>query len=214
MKTKYSLLALTVLLLHGTGLVLAGAEASRSETAAKPVSLKVTSMKEQVGNIDTVTRVFVTTETNRFTFIVPKHFRFHTDDADQSLSLTTSDASGLIKLRISERSGNETPKLSPQTVRESLLESHPDAKVMSEFSASAGSLIGVGVELQWRATSDAMLSSRIALIPFPGGTLEFSQTARAQGIRQLDQALNQVLLSFRQAPIGGNLNIAPLSDKL
>lgn len=195
--------------------------ASGKAAAAEPpkvVPLKVSSTKEKVGSIDTVTRVFVTTETNRFTFLLPKGFRLTSDDAERSLSLASPDAAGLIKLRISERAGRgqtsqEKPELKPDKVRETLLESQSDAKIIKEFAASAGSLSGLGFELQWRSATGAMVSSRIAVIPFPGGILEFSQTALTQRLRQLDWPLNQIMLSFRQAPIQGRLDIAPLSDK-
>ena len=187
---------------------------TEGETPAKVVPLKVSSRQEKIGEIDTITRVFVTTETNQFTFILPKTFRLTTDNAEQSLSMTSPDASGLIKLRVSEKVGREKPELKPDKVREALLERQPEAKVVREFGASAGNLSGPGFELQWRTTDGALLSSSIAVIPFPGGTIEFSQTALTQRIRQLDQALNQMLLSFRQAPIDVKLDFAPLSDKL
>lgn len=180
----------------------------------RAVPLKVFSRQEKVGEIDTITRFFVTTETNQFTFILPKTFRLTTDNAEQSLSMTSSDASGLIEVRISEHGGKDKPELKPDKVREALLEDQPDAKVVQEFGASAGNLSGLGFELQWRPAGGAMISSRIAVIPFPGGTIEFSQKALSQRLRQLDPALNQVLLSFRQAPINGTLDFAPLSDKL
>lgn len=217
MKANYLMWVLAALLL-GSVPRMTGAETAKGkdkeEAPVKVVPFKVASKLEQVGQIETVTRVFVTTETNQFTFLLPRHFRFQTDDADQSLSLSTADGAGLIKLRIREREDRETPKLTPETVRESLLGDHPDAQVVSEYAASAGSLMGMGMELQWRAAGAAMVSSRIALIPFPGGIIEFSQTARTQQLGLLNQAANQVFLSFRQAPVGGKLNIAPLSDKL
>lgn len=185
-----------------------------AEASVRVVPLKVYARQEKVGEIDTITRVFVATETNQFTFVLPKTFRLASDSTEQSLSMTSSDASGLIEVRISESIDKDKPELKPDKVREVLLEGQPDAKVVQEFGASAGNLSGFGFELQWRPAGGAMLSSRIAVIPFPGGTLEFSQKALSQRIRQLDPALNQVLLSFRQAPIHGKLDFAPLSDKL
>lgn len=181
---------------------------------AKLATLKVSSVKEKVGEIDTVTRVLITTDTNRFTFILPKRYRLNTTDAGQSLSLAPEDGSALIKLSITEQASPEPPELKAETVRQQLLDCHPDASVVEEFGASAGSFSGLGFELQWRPANGAMLNSRIAIIPFPGGTLEFSQTGLSQRIRELDQALNQLMLSFRRAPLSGKLDIAPLSDKL
>lgn len=192
----------------------AAGKPAEADTPPKVVPLKVSSRQEKVGEIDTITRVFVDTATNRFAFILPKGFRLTTDDAEQSLSLTSHDASGLIKLRISERASKEKPELKPDKVREAVLENQADAKIVKECGASAGNLMGLGYELQWRSSEGSMLSARIAIIPFPGGTLEFRQTALSQRIRQLDPALNQILLSFRQAPADGKLDIVPLSDKL
>lgn len=201
----------------------AAGKPATTDAPLKVAPLKVSSTKESVGSIDTVTRVFVTTETNRFTFLLPKGFRLTSDEAEHALSLAAPDAAGLIKLRISEQAGKEEaskenaarekPELKPDKVRETLLESQPDARILKEFAASAGNLSGQGFELQWRSATGSMVSSRIAIIPFPGGMLEFSLTALTQRIRQLDWPLNQVMLSFRQAPIQGKLDIAPLSDK-
>ncbi len=189
-------------------------KAPATNSPAKPSTFKLVTATEQGASTE-VKRVFLAAETNKFTFRMPEGFQLQSDAAKKTVTLIADDKIGSVSVQVTEVAGGKAPELNPEELRQKLLARHNAAKIVDEFAASAGDLSGSAFEIEWvHAGSGAVLAARVAFIPFPGGLLEFNQIAPKAKIRDYDQALNQVLLSFRHAPIDGQFDIAPLSTDI
>ncbi|MEK7675590.1 MAG: hypothetical protein AAB676_07140 [Verrucomicrobiota bacterium] len=189
-------------------------KAPSTNSPAKPSTFKLVTATEQGASTE-VKRVFLAAETNKFTFRVPEGFQLQSDAAKKTVTLIADDKIGSVTVQVTEVVGGKAPDIQPEELRQRLLARHNAAKIVDEFAASAGDLSGSAFEVEWiHEGSKAVLAARVAFIPFPGGLLEFNQIAPKAKVRDYDQVLNQVLLSFRHARIDGQFDIAPLSTKI
>ena len=72
---------------------------------------------------------------------------------------------------------------------------------------------GPAFEIEWPAEAGKM-STRAAFIPYPGGHIEVTVQAPTAEFRSYDQALFQLLMSFRTSPIGTKLAVQEYLSEL
>jgi hypothetical protein len=153
-----------------------------------------------------ITRGIIIAETNQFSFVIPPGFRKKVDANTKTISLTSTSYTCAITATIYESATDGKMDLKPESVRQLLLGRYKSAQVVDEFSASIESMRGPAFELEWPAEAGKM-STRAAFVPYPGGHIEVTVQAPTAEFRAYDQALFQLLMSFRTSPIGAKLAI-------
>jgi hypothetical protein len=158
-------------------------------------------------------RAYVTAGTNKFAFQMPAGFRLETSDP-QSVTLVSSDYSCVLTWRIFGPVPSESPELDPAACREVLLQRHPGAKILEEFTLSALSRRGPAFDLRWNANGGMPRCERVLFIPALAGKLEFSLVASPERFLAAQSEFDLLLISFRASDAKGKLVVPMLSDKL
>ena len=160
-----------------------------------------------------ITRGIIVAETNQFSFVVPSGFRQQIDAASKKVTLTSTNYACAIIASIHETATEGPADLKPESLRQRLLARYKDAKVVDEFNASIEAMRGSGFELEWPGEADQM-STRAAFVPYPGGHIEVIVQSPTKIFRSYDQALSQLLISFRTSPIGTKLAVQEFLSEL
>ncbi len=153
-----------------------------------------------------ITRGIIVAETNQFSFVVPSGFRQQIDPTSKKVTLTSTNYACAIIAAIHESATEGPADLKPDSLRQRLLASYKDAKIVDEFTASIESMSGPAFEIEWAGELGKM-STRAAFIPYPGGHIEVTVQAPTKKIRAYDQSMFQLLLSVRTSPIGAKLAV-------
>ncbi|HXP59255.1 MAG TPA: hypothetical protein VN829_02130 [Dongiaceae bacterium] len=157
-------------------------------------------------------RVLVTAGTNRFAFSVPEGFRLVASDPD-SVSLASTDYRSLLTFHIAAPgapAGEEPP---PALWREAVLQQHPGAKILQQFTLTAANRTGPAFDAAWVAPRGERRSQRVAFIPALAGTLEFNLVCTADAFEKARYDLNFLLLTFRASDAQGKLDLPRFSNK-
>ena len=197
----------------GMGLVvllalISTARANETNTAA----FQLATYKEPLLGRDPVTRASLTCGNKRFTFLVPNGYRVDASDPEKVV-LTSGDFHSYITLRAANLTcGDKTPQ--ETECRAKLLEKYPEAKIMEEFTSAAGSFTGPGFDLRSKSKGGATTAARVAYIPGLSGALEFSLITSPEQFGNSLSQLHSVMLTFRASEVGGQIEVAALSDRL
>jgi hypothetical protein len=95
-----------------------------------------------------------------------------------------------------------------------LLQRHPGAKILEEFTLSALSRRGPAFDLRWNANGGMPRCERVVFIPALAGVLEFSLVASPEKFVAAQAEYDLLLLTFRASDARGKLVVPVLSDKL
>jgi hypothetical protein len=161
-----------------------------------------------------ITRGILVAKESQFSFVVPAGFRRQIDASEKKISLTSTSYTCAITVKIFETATEGQVDLKPDTLRARILSWHKDAKVVDEFSASIESMNGPAFEVEWVSDMGKKMSTRAAFVPYAAGRIEFTVQAPSSEIRQYDQPLNQLLLSFRTGPVGKELAVQEFLSEL
>lgn len=206
-------IALLGLLLNSLvpGWTLCAGELAANVATNKP-AFKVAVVNEFGPHIVPTRRVYLTSGTNRFAFLISDGLRMQPSDP-QKITLVGSDNSCLITVRIMGPMPVDAKELAVDDQRERALELHPGARIMNEFSMHAGNAGGPAFDLRWTAAGDFGRMARVAFIPSAAGILEFSLESSAEKFPQMQPTLNFIMLTFR-ASENGKLEVIPISDQI
>ena len=189
-------------------------EDTRREASADPPKMKLRLYQEQAPHAGHITRGILVAETNQFSFVMPVGFGSHAEPSQKTATLTSRDYACSIIIRIHESFKQAATQPKPEALRAQILARYTKAKIVDEFTAAVESMSGPGVEVEWQPENASPSTSRVALVPYPGGYLEFIVQAPTNQIRKYDQAFNQLLLSFRASPIGVKLEVQSFLNDL
>jgi hypothetical protein len=157
-------------------------------------------------------RVFVTAGTNRFAFSLPEGFRLESSSPDV-VSLVSKDYLSQLTFRIAAPgapAGQEPP---PALWRQAVLEQHPGANILQQFTLSAHNRTGPAFDAAWSAPGGQQRTQRVAFIPALAGTLEFSLVCPTDAFEKARYDLNLLLLTFRASDAQGKLQLPRFSNK-
>jgi hypothetical protein len=157
-------------------------------------------------------RAFVTAGTNRFAFSVPAGFRIESSNGD-SVSLVSTDYHSVLTFRIAAPGappGREPPA---EVWRQTVLERHPGAAILRQFTLTAANRTGPAFDAAWGAPGGLQRYERVGFIPALAGTLEFSLVCAPDTFQKAQSDLNFVLLTFRASDAQGKLDLPRFSDK-
>ena len=161
-----------------------------------------------------ITRCILVAQASQFSFVLPAGFRRQVDPVERKVSLISTSYTCAISAMIHETATDGAADLKPDTLRVQVSSRHEGAKIVDEFTASIESMSGPGFELEWKSEAALKMTTRAVFVPYAGGHLEFSVQAPASEIRQYDQALNQLMLSFRTSPIGADVAVQEFLPEL
>ena len=183
-----------------------------SASTNKP-PLRITSAAQTIHGGVRIPTMIAKAEANKFSFVPPQSWRVQSAGRKKRIRLVQAATGSLISVDIFEHATPETDSLSAELLRARILARYPNAEITDEFSASALDSSGPAFDLAWSTGNAARMAARIAFTPFTGGHLEFSLVAPARTISRTYHDFNRLLLSFRHAPLNGNLELQPITPE-
>ena len=170
----------------------------------------VQAFRETVAPRWAVVRGVMTFGVHQFTFVVPSQYRMQSDSNTLCISLNyVGDIEQfgfsriVIKLTPAALFVTNTP--GPGLLREQWLAEYAPCTVLGEFTVAIGPWPGLGVEA-WKSSDQGLTSMmRMANVSLPDAVLELCQTTALQRAAYHRAAYYQLLLSFRETPVGTKL---------
>lgn len=195
------------------GFLTVGSLANAEDASETPGRLKPRGFESEIrpGEImgwEQVRRVLVASGTNQFIFIVPHQLRISA--TSEKVTLAAADNSYFLSFRIL---GGDGAVVGTAALRRQVLEEYPRAAITDEFSKTAAGREGPVFSLRENAAGRLARSVRVALIPSPVGTLEFSFNASTSKATEAEAAFNSVLRTFRSNERGKLELIGRVLDK-
>ncbi len=160
-----------------------------------PPPLGVVVQKEDLHFAEDFYRALVTVGTNKFAFFLPEGFRLNNNPADGSIKLINREGNCKITFSILGPVP-ETGELNPETYRALLLEQHPDAKILTEFSRGVAGQGGPAFDLEWKGPSSITQSARVLFVASPMGVLEFMAVSTPNNQALMQNSFGRVTGSF------------------
>jgi hypothetical protein len=198
-------------LVHGWGFS-AGAADPGAGLPAGPVNLQAEVRTDNEPGSLPARRAFVTAGTNRFAFSVPEGFRL--DSSSQDLvSLISGDYHSVLTFRIAAPAALASQEPPAAVWRQAVLEQHPGATILRQFTLTAANRTGPAFDAAWSAPGGLQRNQRVAFIPALAGTLEFSLVCTTDAFLKAQYDLNFVLLTFRASDAQGRLDLPRFSNK-
>lgn len=157
--------------------------------------------------------LIITTTAHQFSFLPPRGWRVQSAASERRIRLIQPESDSLITIDFADESAQDALLLSAEALRKEFLTRYPNGKMVEEFSASVLGRTGSAFEVEWWTTPGGRQLTRAVFVPFLRGRLEFSLTAPADMARRSYQGFNQLLLSFRSAPLNAKLEIQPVQPE-
>jgi hypothetical protein len=179
---------------------------------AEPPPLRAEVRSDNEAGSVPMRRAFVTAGTNRFAFSVPEGFRLEVSNQD-FVSLVSADYHSLLTFRIAAPFAAATVQPQTATWRQSVLQQHPDAKILQEFTLTAADRSGPAFDATWSSAGSLLRRQRVAFIPSRAGILEVSLICAPEAFDKARHDLNFLLLTFRASDAQGRLELPRFSDK-
>jgi hypothetical protein len=203
--------ALFLALVQAWGFPAGGADPAASSMAG-PLPLQAQVRTDNEPGSVPARRAFVTAGTNRFAFSVPQGF--HLDSSSQDVvSLISGDYHSLLTFRIAAPAALAGQEPQAAVWRDALLQQHPAAKILRQFTLTAANRTGPAFDAAWSAPGGLQRNQRVAFIPASAGTLEFSLVCTTDAFHQAQYDLNFLLLTFRASDAQGRLDLPRFSNK-
>jgi len=157
-------------------------------------------------------RAFVTSETNKFAFLIPDGLQVHNDPLHGRINLSNVEGNRNISFAILDPAPSEGRELSADAYRELVLDSFSNAKILEENSRVAAGRSGPAFDIQW-TSAGIVQHTRVVFVATAAGVLEFTATTSPDKLSELDTDLNLVLVTFCFST-NGKLEVPMVSDRL
>jgi hypothetical protein len=157
-------------------------------------------------------RAFVTSETNKFAFLIPDGLQLHNDPLHGRINLSNVEGNRYISFTILDPTPSEGRQLSADVYREVVLNSFSNAKILEENSRVAAGRSGPAFDIQW-TSAGIVQHTRVVFAATAAGVLEFTASTSPDKFSALENDFNQVLGTFCFST-NGKLEVPPVSDKL
>lgn len=195
-------------------------DAPDSEEIQVPSQLEDKVFQDSLEGEMTFNRALISSQANRFSFIIPSGFSLDKIEGGKKVILTHPNIDGYLGIVIHEKPSESmssplaavNAKLFDQ-FRKKVEARFPGSKLTDEFTVSTAGFSGPAFEVDWIPKARFVNSTRMAFVIFPGGTIEFTQYASKKEMRRLDSSFNRLLLSFRASAKGEKLEFIQLSSK-
>jgi hypothetical protein len=184
------------------------APAAATESAKPAFDLQAS--EQTIPGAGNILRCYLTTETHRFSFVMPPGMRSTADPERRTISLTSSDFTCAMEVEIVEPKGQSVPSVQAEALRHVVLRRFPGGRILGEFTASAAGRGGPGFDVERTLELNSNLRARIAFVPFSGGLLEFKLTTTPEKFPAFQHRFNQWMLSFRVGPLHEPVEVQPV----
>ena len=187
--------------------------AAYSQSASEPSSaFKVTLDQLPLHCTPPLFRAYVTTETGKFTFLMPAGFRIKGDASGRRLKLSNLEGNCQFTIAILDSAPCDSQPLNADAYRDVVQARHPGGKIIEQLCPGAAGRIGVGFDMQWETTNGFAQCTRTVFIPSAIGLLEFSVVSNPKNFPTLRSQLNRLMISFQSSTPDGKLVVPRVSD--
>lgn len=135
---------------------------------------------------------------NEFTFVPPYQWRVGGDPARARVILNSSDRTATIMISFGAVNPALAEKAEPDELRRQILRRFTKARIIEEFPCYTSSHSGRAFDVMWTGPGDVPMGTRIALFPTESGSIEFTLSTRAAGLKGGARVLGGLLTSFQK----------------
>lgn len=144
-----------------------------------------------------VTYTILRTEKNKTSFLPPSGWKSDVDAKGGTVTWTSPDYQSMIRLKISNHGDDQTPKLRPEELRQAVAAEFAEAKINEEFPCFTSGSSGLALDCEHVAKGQFAMTSRVALVPIPGGLAQFNLTSPKDQFTKRQIDFSRFLNSFR-----------------
>jgi hypothetical protein len=144
-----------------------------------------------------VTYTILHTEKNETSFLPPSGWKADIDAKGGTITWTSPDYQSMIRLKISNNGGDQTRKLRPEELRETVGQEISGAKINEEFPCFTSGVSGLALDCEHTDKGQFVMASRVALVPIPGGLAQFTLTSPKAQFSKQQIDFSRFLNSFR-----------------
>ena len=181
--------------------------------ATNKSSFHVSSVAQTIHGGIQIPALVVALENSQFSFLPPRGWNVQSSASEKLIRLVRPESAALIIVHIIEDKTTEALPSTVEALRPRVLSRYPGAKIVEEFSASGLGQSGPAFDLEGQRTNHGRERTRLVFIPFPGGYLDCALTVSADKIGHEYHDLNQLLLSFRRAPLRSRIELQSVTPE-
>ena len=156
---------------------------------------------EEIAERGRVPSYIILTESNRFSFLPPPGWNVSQNASERKITLVSKDLGASISFSIMPADAAAGKTLAVEALRDQMLVRFPDAKIVRDFPCFSGGNAGQAFDLERLISKKSPISMRVAIVPFPGGKLEFSLTTASQNFPKHHRTFGILLSSFQIGPL-------------
>jgi len=143
-----------------------------------------------------VTSYFLLAGSNRFSFLPPAQWQISAKTEKREVTILSRDQSAGMSIKIVVDGIAAKGKPDLDKWRKEALKRYPNAKIVSESSCYSGDGEGICFEFHHIAAQKAKMSTRLAIVPFWEGIVEFLFTAPRESSEDYAFTFANLLTSF------------------
>ena len=177
-----------------------------SAPAATPSIFRVSAMNLPVNPGVERLGFVVSTESERFTLVLPSAWRHLALPHERAIRLGPADARVLVTVHFRNTPAAAGGMATAEFIRNGVLARFPGAAVTDEFPTRGLGSPGYGFDLEWRSSAGARQVARVAVATHEQGWIEAVLTAPASEIGRYHHDFSQVVGSVRRSGPTGKLN--------
>lgn len=136
----------------------------------------------------------------RFFFLPPEGWKIRTDSEEKKINLTTADLAVLISVKVHAKDLTNLIGSTLEERRIKVLEKFTGGRITNEFTAYSSGGQGPAYDVTGFALNKKNMAARVAFIPYPGGTIEFTLQTSFERFAANTFAFGNLLTSFKSEP--------------
>ncbi len=160
-------------------------------------ALDVKTRTEHPPEMNPFTCFDVQSDLGRFTFRPPPEWRLEVIKSGEQLRLVGPAGSGSMEISF-HRAMPDEPTPDSDSLRRGLASRFDDLAIIEEQTCYASSRSGPGWYFDWSPRRNVKATSKLAVVAFDGGTVEFLLTCSRDRFAQANSLFGAVLTSFAQ----------------
>ena len=152
---------------------------------------------EEIAERGKVPSFIILTDSNRFSFLPPAGWNVSHNPSERKVTLVSKDRGANMSFTILPADAVTDKTSTMEGLRDQLLLRFPDAKVLRSFPCFSGGQAGLAFDLERSINKQAPVSLRVAVVHYPGGSVEFMLTAASQIVPKYHRTFSGLLGAFQ-----------------
>ena len=181
-------------------------DSSATKNLFLPRNFEAALKNGEVVGFEQVRRVFITSGTNEFLFVVPQGLRMDTNP--DKLTLVATDSSYFLTFRVLRPAVPEANTSNLGSARRYVSDLFPQARILEEFFKTAAGRNGPAFDIRLKAAGGMERALCVVLVPSEAGVLEFTLNADLSKSAEAKAAFHSLLRTFRSNE-RGKLEVTP-----